>query len=99
MSERFNSRFFKFGSLTLNFGIFFVLKILTKFSACLTDNRFSIIFFAKKEAFSKPTNIFACPCDNLLFLIKSTTSIGKFSNLKQFATWLLLLPINCATLF
>ena len=39
--------------------IFFVLKILTKLSDCLTDNCFSIIFFAKKKAFSKPTNIFA----------------------------------------
>ena len=34
-------------------------KILTKFSACLTDKRLSIIFFARKYALSKPTKIFA----------------------------------------
>ena len=37
------------------------LNILTKFSACLTDNFFSINLFARNVALSSPTNIFACP--------------------------------------
>ena len=46
-------------SFEIYFSIFFVLKIFTKFSACLTDNFFSIIFFARKVAFSNPINTFA----------------------------------------
>jgi len=38
---------------------FFFLNNWTKFSACLTDNFFSIILLATKKAFSNPTKIFA----------------------------------------
>ena len=74
-----------------------VLKILTKFSDCLTERFFSIILFATNSALSKPTKIFACPADNFCVSINFKTACGRLSNLKQLAIWLLLFPINCAT--
>ena len=56
----FSSKFFIFGSMDLLTEAFF-LKILTKFSACLTDNFFSIILLATNNALSRPTRILACP--------------------------------------
>ncbi len=38
-----------------------ILKILTNFSACLTERFFSIILFATNSALFSPTKIFACP--------------------------------------
>jgi hypothetical protein len=46
-----------FGSLWSLSLFFFVLKILTKFSVCLTESFFSIILLATKVAFSRPTKI------------------------------------------
>ena len=63
--------------LLLNF------KTLIKCSDWRTDNFLSIIFFAKKNAFSRPTKIFACPCEIFSSIIKSITSLCKESNLRQ----------------
>ena len=41
------SNWFKFGSFLLILAVLLVLKILAKFSACLTDYFFSIIFLAR----------------------------------------------------
>ena len=73
-------------------------KILTKFSDCLTDNFFEIIFFAKSIALSRPTKIFAWPCDNFSSIISSIISWGNVKSLKQLEMCALLLPINLATL-
>jgi len=62
---------------------FLFLKILTKFSACLTDNFFSMILFATKEAFSKPTKIFACPAVNFCNSISFITSSGSVKILSE----------------
>ena len=77
-----DSNCLKFGSFSFLI-TFLVLKILTKFSDCLTDNFFSTIFFATKPAFSNPTNTFAWPCVNFLVSIKFWTSLGRESNLKE----------------
>ena len=61
-SEDINTDFsscFKFASLKTILEVFLDLKILTKFSVCLTDNFFSMTFFATKKAFSNPTKTFA----------------------------------------
>ena len=63
---------------------FLFLKILTKFSDCLTESFFSIILFATKLALSRPTKILACPAVSLLFSIKLITSAGNVKSLKQF---------------
>ena len=79
------SKNFKFESFVLLNDSFFILKIFTKFSDCLTESFFSIIFFATKLAFSKPTKILACPCVKFLVSINIKTSLGKVNNLKQLA--------------
>ena len=61
LSETVSSRFLIFGSLLKVDLTFFVLKILTNFSACLTDNFFSIILFAINRALSNPTRTLAWP--------------------------------------
>ena len=78
-----DSNCFKLGSFKIYFDLLLVLNILTKFSACLTDNFLSIIFLATKKAFSNPTKTFACPCDKLPFSIKAITSLGNVSKRKQ----------------
>ena len=60
----------------------FFLKIFTKFSVCLTDNFFSIILLAIKDAFSRPTKILAWPAVIFFFYIFKT-SLGKFNNLRE----------------
>jgi hypothetical protein len=54
-----NSNACKFVSLNDLFDDFFILKIFTKFSACLTERFLSTIFLATNSALSKPTRIFA----------------------------------------
>ena len=54
-----NSRAVIFVSLEIGDLCFLFLNILTKFSACLTDSFFSIIFDATKLAFSRPTKTLA----------------------------------------
>ena len=73
-------------------------KTLIKCSDWRTDNFLSIIFFAKKNAFSRPTKIFACPWEIFSSIINSKTSLGKESNLRQLDIWALLFPINLETL-
>ena len=53
------SRLLIFASLKFLFLEFFDLNNLTRFSACLTDNFFSIILFAKIILLSNQTKIFA----------------------------------------
>ena len=77
------SKFFILGSLDDFKLTGFFLKILTKFSDCLTDNLFSIILFAINNALSRPTKILACPALIFLSSINFKTSGGKFSNLKE----------------
>ena len=62
-----DSRDCKLGSLMDFVDCFFILKIFTKFSVCLTESFFSIIFFVTKIALSKPTKILAWPDD--IFLV------------------------------
>ena len=81
LSEIDCSKFFIFGSFE-DFNAFgFFLKIFTRFSLCLTDSFFSIIFLARNNALSKPTKIFACPALIFLSFISSKISDGKFNNL------------------
>ena len=87
-----------FGSFDLYFDFDPLLRILIKFSVCLTESFFFIIFSAKKVAFSRPTKIFACPWVNLLFLINSIIFSGNDNNLIEFEICDLLLPINFETL-
>ena len=84
LSEIICSRFLIFGSLILFIILVFFLKILTKLSVCLTDNFFSMILFAIKDALSRPTRILACPEVIFFFSIYYKTSLGKFNNLKEF---------------
>ena len=76
---------------------FLVLKILTKFSDCLTERFFSIILFATNSALSRPTKIFACPAVSFWVSINFKTVSGRPNSLKKLAIWLLLFPINFAT--
>ena len=55
LSEIEFSKSLKFASLEMIALVFLFLNIFTKFSDCLTDNFFSIILFATKRAFSRPT--------------------------------------------
>ena len=73
-----------FASFTFSRFCLLFLKILTKFSACLTDNFFSKILFATKEAFSNPTKILACPVVNFWVSISFITSAGRVKILKEF---------------
>ena len=50
---------FIFGSLLIKSFLLGVLYALTRFSVCLTDNFFDIIFFDINKQFSNPTKIFA----------------------------------------
>ena len=61
LSEITCSRSLILGSLERVILLPFFLKILTKFSVCLTDNFFSMILLATNTAFSKPTRILAWP--------------------------------------
>ena len=54
-----SSKFLKLGSLLKILDPFFFLKILTKFSDCLTESFLSTILDAIKLALSSPTKIFA----------------------------------------
>ena len=63
---------------------FLFLKILTKFSACLTDNFFSIILLATNKALSRPTKILAWPVEIFLLSISSRTLRGKFNIRNEF---------------
>ena len=92
-----DSRAFRFvSSVDLN-DCFFILKIFTKFSVCLTDKFFSTILLAISSALFKPTNSFACPDDIFLDSINFKIEAGKLNNLRQFAIWLRLFPIKVAT--
>ena len=59
LSETVCSKFLILGSFDDFIKLDFFLKILTKFSACLTDNFFSIILLATNKALSRPTKILA----------------------------------------
>ena len=69
--------------ILLGFCLLF-LNILTKFSACLTDNFFSIILLATNSAFFNPTKILACPAVSCWVSISFITPSGRVSNLKEF---------------
>ena len=80
----FSSRFLIFGSIDLLVKIlFFFLKILAKFSACLTESFFSIILFAMNNALSNPTSILAWPALIFFSSTNFNTSLGKLSNLSE----------------
>ena len=59
LSETDSSRFLIFGSLLIVELGFLFLNIFTNFSACLTDNFFSIILFAINNELSNPTKTLA----------------------------------------
>ena len=63
---------------------FFILKTLTRFSACLTESFFSIILLATCVGLSKPISILAWPVVNFFSLIKLITSVGNENLLPQF---------------
>ena len=83
LSEIISSKFFILGSFDDFKKLDFFLKIFTKLSVCLTDNFFSIILLAIKDAFSRPTKILAWPAVIFFSSIYSKTSLGKFNNLRE----------------
>ena len=69
LSDKEFSKSLTFASFDLRVLVFF-LKILTKFSACLTESFLSKIFSAINSALSNPTKILACPVV-IFFLLSS----------------------------
>ena len=75
----------RLGSFKIFRDCLFILKIFTKFSACLTERSFSIILFSVYYALFNPTKIFAWTGDNFLVSINFKTDSGKLNNLKKLA--------------
>ena len=71
-----DSSSFKFASLDVLKDFFFILKIFTKFSACLTERFFSIILFAINSALINPTKIFAWTAVNFFVSTNFKTGSG-----------------------
>ena len=66
-----NSKAFKLASLEAVNDLLLTLKILTRFSVCLTDSFFSMIFLAINSALSNPIKIFGNENSNSAIYINS----------------------------